>query len=133
MIKVTMLAASLLFASSTLAQAFQVDRIEVDDIGQLMASGGAGFVRQIQREAPNILQVQLDDEVLAVRKTAAASPQVLDTAFSRALARAWKIGFVDAGVEGTRTMLLECQRATSVLLTTPFMRSDAQRAHCFRF
>jgi hypothetical protein len=56
-----------------------------------------------------------------------------ETALSVALGRAWKRDFIEEGVEGTRNMLLECQRETSLLLTMLFMRSDGQQAHCFRF
>ena len=56
-----------------------------------------------------------------------------DTALSQALSRAWKRDFVDDGIEETKNTLLQCQRETSVVLTTPLMRSDAQQAHCSRF
>lgn len=55
------------------------------------------------------------------------------SALSQALARAWRVDFIEDGIEGSREMLRQCQRETSVVLTTPFMRSDAQQAHCSRF
>lgn len=64
-------------------------------------------------------------------KTSSLPPQ--DTPLSQALSRAWKRNFIEEGIEETKSTLLQCQRETSVVLTTPLMRSDAQQAHCSRF
>jgi len=61
------------------------------------------------------------------------SPPPQDTALSQALSRAWKRDPIEEGIEETKNTLLQCQRETSVVLTTPLMRSDAQQAHCSRF
>lgn len=50
-----------------------------------------------------------------------------------AIGRATKKGIIELGVEGYTEVLIQCQRAQSVVLTTPLLRSDAQQAHCYRF
>ncbi|MFL6658340.1 MAG: hypothetical protein ACJ8GW_09730 [Massilia sp.] len=52
---------------------------------------------------------------------------------SNVIERAWKKDWIDEGVEASRAMLIECQKETSVVLTTPSMRSNSQRDHCYRF
>ncbi len=100
---------------------------------RFVGSAGASFVRLAQRKAPRILSVGAADDDAGAKPAVPATSPAFDTAFSAALARAWKRDFVEAGVEGTRNMLLECQRSTSAVLAMPFMRSDAQQSHCFRF
>ena len=98
-----------------------------------MASDGAFLVRSVQRKTPDVLHMKFDDEVSTAKRIVVINSPAPETALSVALAKAWKRDFIEEGVEGTRNMLLECQRETSVLLTMPFMRSDGQQAHCFRF
>jgi hypothetical protein len=63
----------------------------------------------------------------------AADQAVSTTPLERAIAGAAKKGLLEQGVEASRDALLACQRETSAVLTTPLMRSDSQRDHCFRF
>jgi hypothetical protein len=53
--------------------------------------------------------------------------------FIAAIQNAWSKGVVERGVEGYTEVLIQCQKEQSPALTTPFMRSDSQQAHCFRF
>ena len=66
-------------------------------------------------------------------EAASQAPMAPNTTPAQALARAWKRGFIEEGIEETKNTLLQCQRETSVVLTTPLMRSDAQQAHYGRF
>ncbi|WP_156116691.1 hypothetical protein [Massilia sp. 9096] len=59
--------------------------------------------------------------------------QIRESAFAAALRNAWKKGVIERGVEGYTEVLIQCQKEQSPALTTPFMRSDSQQAHCFRF
>jgi hypothetical protein len=61
------------------------------------------------------------------------APPIGESALSRAIARAVKKDFIERGVEESAEILIQCQKAQSVVLTSPFMRSDSQQAHCFRF
>jgi len=61
------------------------------------------------------------------------APKAPNPTPAQALARAWKRDLIEEGIEETRNTLLQCQRETSLVLTTPLMRSDAQQAHCSRF
>ena len=56
-----------------------------------------------------------------------------ESPFALAIGRAAKKGIVELGVEAYSEVLIECQKEQSTVLTTPFMRSDSQQAHCFRF
>ncbi|MBA5635515.1 hypothetical protein H3H37_00330 [Duganella sp. LX20W] len=96
------------------------------------ASEGAFFVYSSQRKSPRVLDLDADEGPKS-RDTVVIKPRATENALAVALSRAWKRGFVEEGVEETRNVLLECQHETSVVLTTPLMRSDAQQAHCFRF
>jgi hypothetical protein len=62
----------------------------------------------------------------------AATP-VRASPFVLAISQAAKKGIVEAGVEGYSEVLIQCQKTQSVVLTTPFLRSDSQQAHCYRF
>ncbi len=53
--------------------------------------------------------------------------------FSQAIGKAARKGIVEQSVEGYTEVLIQCQNERSTVLTTPFMRSDSQQAHCFRF
>jgi hypothetical protein len=53
--------------------------------------------------------------------------------FSSLLKSAWKKGFVERGIEASIEALIQCQKEQSPALTIPFMRSDSQQLHCFRF
>lgn len=68
-----------------------------------LASGGAFFVHSRQRKDPAVLDLDSDGDSKS-RNSVVINPRAP-----------------------------ECQRETSVVLTTPLMRSDAQQAHCFRF
>jgi hypothetical protein len=126
-------ACSALVASLSHAQGSKISDTYLDTSYQFMASDGASLVRSAQKKMPGILHTQLDDEVSTDRRVVMINSAAPNTALSVALARAWKRDFIEEGVEETRKMLLDCQRETSVLLTIPFMRSDGQQAHCFRF
>lgn len=105
---------------------------DMDDLGRFMASDGASLVRAIQRELPDVLRMPLDGRVPAL-PVMNGNPPPAQTALSVAFARAWKQGFIEKGAEKSRSALLACQRETSIVLTVPFMRSEGQQAHCFRF
>jgi hypothetical protein len=94
------------------------------------ASDGAFQVRSAQAQTPDLLK--LDDD-LAAQKIAQLNPQLRATALATALARAWKRGFIEEGIEETKNTLVACQRETSLLMIMPFMRSEGQQAHCYRF
>lgn len=94
-----------------------------------MVSEGASLVRAVQIQVPNLLR--LDDA--AAKKGMPLNPQARETALATALALAWKRDFIEDGVAQTRNTLVACQRETSLLMIMPFMRSDGQQAHCFRF
>jgi hypothetical protein len=53
--------------------------------------------------------------------------------FISALQEAWKKGIVEESVEGYSEVLIQCQKEQSPALTMPFLRSDSQQSHCFRF
>jgi hypothetical protein len=55
------------------------------------------------------------------------------SSFTAALQNAWKKGIVEESVEAYTEVLVQCQKEQSPALTTPFMRSDSQQAHCFRY
>lgn len=100
---------------------------------QFVVSDGALMVRSVQLHAPQVLQPAAEQEASTRRKIIANGLAPRETALSVALARAWKKGFIEEGVEGARNVLLVCQKETSLLNTMPFMRSYSQQAHCFRF
>lgn len=52
---------------------------------------------------------------------------------ARAIAAAHHKGIVQSSFEGYAEVLIACQQETSQLLTTPFMHSDSQQAHCYRY
>jgi hypothetical protein len=56
-----------------------------------------------------------------------------ESPFALAVAQAAKKGVIEASVEAYTDVLVKCQQAQSPVLTTPFMRSDNQQAHCYRF
>jgi len=56
-----------------------------------------------------------------------------ESAFALAISRAAKKGVIELGVEASAEVLIQCQKAQSVVLTTSFLRSDSQQAHCYRF
>lgn len=94
-----------------------------------LTSTGAVFLQQAQRQAPQVLNQEPSPANKAQTQNATARGSTL----AQALTRAWKKGMIEEGIEASRQMLLECQKETSVVLTTPFMRPDSQQAHCFRF
>lgn len=115
------------------AQALGDDLFRVLDADRFMESTGSSFVRSAQSKDPKLLELRFEDGDAGAKKALATAHGIADTALTAALSRAWKGGFVEKGVQGTRNMLLECQRSTSATLTMSFMRSDAQQSHCFRF
>ena len=126
-------AALMACASPASAQASGDDLFRVLDADRLMESTGSSFVRSAQSKDPKLLELGFGDGDAGAKKALATAHGTAGTALAAALSRAWKRDFVEEGVQGTRNMLLECQRATSATLTMPFMRSDAQQSHCFRF
>jgi hypothetical protein len=56
-----------------------------------------------------------------------------ESSLASAIARAAKKSVIERGVEASTDAVLQCQRESSPALTTPFMRSDSQQAHCFRY
>jgi hypothetical protein len=62
-----------------------------------------------------------------------ADNRVRESAFAGAIRQAAKKGVIELGVEASAEVLIQCQKAQSVVLTTSFMRSDSQQAHCYRF
>lgn len=62
-----------------------------------------------------------------------ASILMRESPFALAIARAAKKGIIEESVEAYTDVLVQCQQAQSPVLTTPFMRSDSQQAHCYRF
>ncbi|MBY0557733.1 MAG: hypothetical protein K2P77_11055 [Burkholderiaceae bacterium] len=93
----------------------------------LLRSDGAFLVYLAQAKVRNILDPD-GDETRPLRNAEAR-----DSGLAVALARAWKRDVITDGIAATKTMLIACQRETSVVLTTALMRSDPQQAHCFRF
>jgi hypothetical protein len=65
------------------------------------------------------------------RRLASAPPR--ESPFALAIGRAAKKGVIEAAVEAYTDVLIQCQQAQSPVLTTPFIRSDSQQAHCYRF
>ena len=119
-------------ASPVFARTCKVVNCDIDDIGRFMASDGASLVRATQKALPDALHIPLDGQFPPL-KAADIKPPASRTALSVALARAWKRSFIEKGVDDAKGALLACQRETSLLLTVPFMRSEGQQAHCFRF
>lgn len=55
------------------------------------------------------------------------------SALALAIEGAAKKGFIERGIEMSNEALMQCQKETSPVLTTAYLRSDSQQAHCFRF
>lgn len=128
--RAVLVAISVLADASAVAQALKAYGYAPAVPNQFTTSDGAYLVRSSQRKGLKVLDPGADEGPagrVAVRQ------RTDETALAVALAQAWKRDFIDKGVEETRNVLLECQRETSVVLTTPLMRSDAQQDHCFRF
>ena len=60
-------------------------------------------------------------------------PPLRESRFALAIEKAARKGIVERSVEGYSEVLIQCQNEKSTVLTTPFMRSDSQQAHCYRF
>ncbi|MBA5606164.1 hypothetical protein H3H36_12455 [Duganella sp. FT3S] len=114
------------------AQALTTAAADPYALSQFTASDGAFLVQSSQRNSKSVWD-PAPDEVPKPATRVMANPRAPETALTVALGRAWKRGFIVEGVEESRKVLLECQRETSVAWTTPFMRSDAQQDHCYRF
>lgn len=118
--------------ASAVAQALKTEGVAPAVPSQFTTSDGAYFVRSSQRQGLIVLDRGADEGPTG-KGSVVARQRTDETALAVALAQAWKRDFIEQGVEETRNVLLECQRETSVVLTTPLMRSNAQRDHCFRF
>lgn len=80
------------------------------------------------------LLLEIHESPTSSQRTAGVqSAQTRHSRFISSIEGAWKKGFVERGVEGSTQALIQCQKEQSPALTTPFMRSDSQQAHCFRF
>ena len=96
----------------------------------MFTSAGGHFVRAASGGQPQALGF---DPAAAGPQKRSADKLVSATPLARAIAGARKKDMLEQGVEASRDALLACQRETSAVLTTPLMRSDSQRDHCFRF
>lgn len=96
----------------------------------MFTSAGGHFVRAASDGQPQALGF---DPAAAGPPQRSADKLVSATPLARAIAGARKKDMLEQGVEASREALLACQRETSAVLTTPLMRSDSQRDHCFRF
>lgn len=61
------------------------------------------------------------------------APALSEPPLARAIGLAVKEDTVALGVKESAEMLAACQREHSSLQTVPFMRSESQQAHCYRF
>ena len=61
------------------------------------------------------------------------NPPLRESRLALAIGKAVRKGIVERSVEGYTEVLIQCQNDKSTVLTTPFMRSDSQQAHCYRF
>jgi len=62
------------------------------------------------------------------------SPKSLnESTLARAIGKAAHKGLNERSVEGYTEVINQCQKSQSTVLTTPFLRSESQQAHCFRF
>lgn len=104
----------------------------VDVPEQFSSSTGAYFVRSNQRGIPRLLSIN-SEIATSNNKVILDKFSNSKTEFSIALAKAWKPDAIQEGVEATKNMLLDCQKETSTMLTTPLVRSNSQQEHCFRF
>jgi len=52
---------------------------------------------------------------------------------ARAISDAAKPDAIATGIAASTEVLLACQREQSSTLTLPFMRSESQQAHCYRY
>lgn len=59
--------------------------------------------------------------------------QIGASSLAKAIDGAHRKGVIESGVEAYTEVLTQCQRETSQLQIVPFMRSDSQQAHCYRF
>lgn len=101
------------------------------DTAAMLASAGGHFVRAAGGAPAAALE--RSPAALAGLTMHSADQAAPTTPLGRAIAAAAKKGLLEQGVEASRDALLACQRETSTVLTTPLMRSDSQRDHCFRF
>jgi len=96
-------------------------------------SDGAFRVRSIQGQESRVLKSDAEFIAPAGSKDNSGRSSTRPVERFNPTARAWKKGWIEEGVEESRKVLIECQNASSVVLTTPFMRSDSQQNHCYRF
>lgn len=52
---------------------------------------------------------------------------------ARAISNAARPDAIATGIAASTEVLLTCQREQSSVLTLPFMRSESQQAHCYRY
>ena len=104
----------------------------IDIPQQLSTSSGAFLVRSIQEKNPELAGVDAVivnfNKEMTVDKISSS-----ENKFSTALTKAWKPTAIQEGVEASKKTLLECQKETSMVFTTPMGHNDSQQDHCFRF
>ncbi|MES2126541.1 MAG: hypothetical protein V4463_04660 [Pseudomonadota bacterium] len=96
---------------------------------------GADEVKAVK--APSITPYLVSPYTLAHRLPAEPTLRrglpAQESSLAMAINRATRKGIVEQAVEAYSDVLIQCQKEQSPALTTPFMRSDSQQAHCFRF
>ena len=107
------------------AQAQRPDPFSSTPVADLRRQTGPGWTAAVA--SLTAVRERRSGAVQAQAESVAASPLAL------AIGRATKKGIIELGVEGYTEVLIQCQKAQSVVLTTPLLRSDAQQAHCYRF
>ncbi|MBK1890636.1 hypothetical protein Undi14_11370 [Undibacterium sp. 14-3-2] len=56
-----------------------------------------------------------------------------ESSLAKAIADAHKKSVAENTIQAYTEVIRQCQRETSQLQTVPFMRSDSQQAHCYRY
>ncbi|MBC3878513.1 hypothetical protein H8K38_11885 [Undibacterium sp. FT79W] len=56
-----------------------------------------------------------------------------ESSLAKAIADAHKKNVAENTIQAYTKVLRQCQRETSQLQTVPFMRSESQQAHCYRY
>ena len=56
-----------------------------------------------------------------------------ESSLAKAIADAHKKSVAENTIQAYTEVVRQCQRETSQLQTVPFMRSDSQQAHCYRY
>ena len=100
---------------------------------ELDAIGPAKLSDDTRRAAINAPQLATALTMSPRSPTSQFNPPMRESRFARAIGKAARKGIVERSVEGYTEVLIQCQNEKSTVLTTPFMRSDSQQAHCYRF